>query len=181
MSNVDTDWLRSVYYHATHEVRRREGIKSSRFDDLVQEGAIRAWQVRERKADDMYAWVAARRRMRAVGRGVERELGDKFTSSHTLSEHNARGRRTSYEALSEAGYDVPSKVDAPASSDMIALLRKVLDVRQREIVYRRFWLDESYPEIAEAMGAEDWQLRKEWSLIIRPLLRAQLAHLQKVC
>lgn len=164
---------RTFYAAAVHEARKIRQPHAADFDDLVQEGAIAYWRaVKDRDLRDPkpYGGVAMRHRINEVGPRQKAHFGHVGAGSKVYEPLRHADKLAPAEAVVESA--VP---DAPDGSDVVQILRDTLDEREREIVYRKFWLDQDDKTISAAMGISPLWARNLWQQKIKPRLRIALA------
>jgi RNA polymerase sigma factor (sigma-70 family) len=157
------------------------------FEDAVQEGMIRAWMVEAKKPDAPreYVLAAARNGVADLVRG-RRAFGapshqgrqdamsgwqpfvvdDDYDEDETLDLTDAGAELATEQALMAAHRaDVSSAVATLPDGDA-------------DLVLRRFWLDQTYPDVAKAVGTTVAALQRRFVNHIRPALRERLEHLE---
>lgn len=139
-------------------------------DDLVQEGLIAAWTALEDGQTVALATWRARQRM---GRMLTPERRVKWTGHTTRRSPDSlqhEGLTLSLDSLTS----VPVSRDTDGDLDVRAVVAR-LPLRHKEILFRRFWLEETWAEIGEALGMSLQGVYNIWARSIRPQLRMELS------
>lgn len=159
------------------------------FDEARQEGLIAAWQTEEARPDASRQYVTA-----AARNGVNGSLAGR-------SPFGAPSRRGRAEPLNSAApltFDEGDDEDTSGAledrstplafhlaeiSSARSEVREViagLDKGDLEIVRRRFWQEQTWPEIAVDLGKRTEAVRRRFVDHIAPALAADLGHLREV-
>jgi RNA polymerase sigma factor (sigma-70 family) len=147
------------------------------FEDLMQEALIEAWRaISEGHSPALAAWRARK----AVNQHAQRELwtGQDTNRGNTKDVFRARGYVFIEDMLHHPAY--LSKVEEGYFDGELVRAINDLTPRQREIVVRRFWLCDTYSEIAQGMGLATKTVINVWHDDVKPVLRQRLAHLEGV-
>lgn len=159
------------------------------FDDARQEAMIAGWQASEAHPDKPAQYVSA-----AMTHGAMSLLRGR--SPFGAPSRQGRQQVEAQEPLTSPEGDAIPVVDPRATADLeapeiashVASAVRELDALDREMVFRRYWLDQGWAQVAEEMAAESPRyggrrmsaraLNTRWSTKTKPALAESLAHLQ---
>lgn len=141
-------------------------------DDLVQEGLLMAWEALQQGQTPALAKWRARQRMDVL---VGPQRREKWTGHTHTGPKDPMRQPSNILALEVLARDQWTE-DPQPDLDVRSAIRR-LPLRHREIVYRKFWLGETYDEIGHAMRLHKQTVFNAWANSIRPRLRIELQHL----
>lgn len=165
--------------HAETTARKLVPESHASYDDLVQEALIHVWRTASARPGVSATYLAKGARMRPlqVLQGAQPIGGD-----------SKPGPKSRPALVGVDWSDPECPIDEPVAGDealeaiewayhrgRIAEALDGLTERDREYVYRRFWLGETDTELAPILGVSNKALGSRWTQTIRPHLRAALA------
>ena len=159
------------------------------FDDACQEGRIAVWQAETKRPDAPRAYLTAAARNGVAnhlrGRGcfgAPSRQGRAEPLDHADSIHVDEDTEETLALLEdpEASLALDRAEIALARAEVRSAVAAIEDPTDREIVYRRFWLDETWPEVAVAMGRKTEAIRRRFVDHLAPALVERLDHLRSV-
>lgn len=167
----DPEGLAAVLDWVPKMVTRYRPTAHPDFQDTVQEGlaaAFMAWldADTDKAPRDFYARRRANMHVLAFVQGKRRPL-----SSVRYSSGQVMDRSVPDDGMTAMNSRVESPEDAALAAAMVAALLPLLDARQLELVRRKFWLDETAAQVANAMGMSPAWVASQW-LTIRNTLAA---------
>lgn len=166
MSSELGDMLPALQRAAAGRQRGRTVIR----DDLAQEGMIAAWEALQGgETVALATWRAVQR----MDRMLTPERQHKWTGLTTRRRADSLKHEALTLSLDALSYDA-STTDPEADLDVRRVVA-ALPLREKEILYRRFWLKETWAEIGAALGMSLQGAYNIFDRSIRPRLRNELA------
>ncbi len=168
--------LRSFYRASTHYTAKLRQADADDFDDLVQEGAVAAWQATQQERTDpvTYGAVSARRRITGMLTGRYPMTGNEEPGKRTHDLARQKERREDFAVtahIAQPGGDPFVAVEQRV--DLERALR-VLEPRDR-VMARLVGLDQPWDAIGPTIGLAPLGARNRWTRQVRPALREALA------
>jgi RNA polymerase sigma factor (sigma-70 family) len=181
--------LRTFYRASTHHVSKYLAPSDERFDDLVQEGVIKAWaevQTKERELRDSttFGAVVARRQISSVLVGKVPMTGNEAEQKPrrgTEGRNRKTGVGKTYEPYRRPGSLVRTEsvvVNMPSRGDMYAIVDHRIDVqralgdlsRRDKAIIAGVKADKTWEAIAASLGATVPSVRGRWKRHLQPRL-----------
>lgn len=170
--------------------REHTASNPSAYEDARQEGMIHAWQAAEDRPDAPREYLVAAARNGIIGSVMGRSpfgapshqgRAEPLDSAQPFAydEETGEDESTSLEDRSVA-YLLHLAEIAPAREEIRAVIRDAdyLTDADRAVILRRFWREQTWPEIAVATDKRTEAVRRRFVDVLAPLLAADLDHLR---
>lgn len=148
---------------------------SADFDDLVQEGAVAAWQATQVERADpvVYGMVVARRRIQGHLRGKHPMLGSEREGGRIHDQHRQTDKRDVVEDIAEKAWERDIFREIERRVDVDRATRDMKD-RDRALIREVALHGLNWTEIAASLGMTPNAAQKYWRAKVRPALQERL-------
>jgi DNA-directed RNA polymerase specialized sigma24 family protein len=176
------EMLRAFYRASTHHTAKFLTPSSEQFDDMVQEGVVKAWTaVADKQLDDptTYGAVAARRHITGVMTGKQPMLGSEAEPKPRRGSAPQAKRGKSYDQH-RLGTRVSESVvvNMPSRGDAYAIVDHRIDMQRAtagftgkdRIIIAMIKADEPWTAIARRLRMTPTGVKNRWNRTLQPAL-----------
>lgn len=170
-----------------HKVARLNAYDRTRggsfLDDAMQEGLIRAWEIRRRTPEATAAYVntAIRRRINDVAVRGYPQMGElrprNWSDASKLATTLIVELKDDEEDEIDRNYGIPDRTHETELSLVVRSAVGCLGEFDRRVVFLHVWRDLTFDQISPEVGMTPGGLRNRWWRVIAPTLRERLVDL----